>query len=142
MNIFDLVNQDMSAATVRVVLGKDPATGEEFGLHCVGMDSPQWHTELDRQRVDGMRYVREHGRIDTSTEDGARTQEQRMNAGKVNQAVAVTVGWFGFTNDGEPAMFDPSVVRQMLAPRMTWVDEIFARISNTAAFFPQPTSGS
>lgn len=143
MNIFDLINQDLATATTKVALGKDPATGEEFGLLCVGLDSPQWLGELDAQRVEGLRYVREHGAIDSNTEAGAAIAKERFEKGQIRQALAVTVGWYGLTDsEGLPAPFDKEMARKMLEARPTWVDAVMTGISKAAAFFPQPKAGS
>lgn len=143
MNIFDLINQDMAAATTKVTLGKDPTSGKEFGFVCVGLDSPQWLGELEAQRVEGLKYVREHGAIDANTDEGAALVKKRFDEGQIRQALAVTVDWFGLTDgEGNPAPFDREMARKMLTARPTWVDSVMAGISKAAAFFPQSKAGS
>lgn len=148
MNIHELLAIDTATTTARVELGNDPKTEQPYGLLVVGLDSPQYRAETDRQRFEGMADRRELNKeggkkLDPETPEGFAVFQKKFQANLLGTAKAVTVGWFGFTDKaGRPVEFDPAVAAQMLEARTTWRDKVLAKIEQDAAFLPQPQKDS
>lgn len=144
MNIHELLAIDTAVTTAPVELGLDPATNEPYGLLVVGLDSPQYRGEIDRQRFDGMRQRMEANKdkskkFDPETPEGAAEFQRRMQANLTATAKAVTVGWYGFTDaKGAVVEFDAATAAQMLAQRPTWRDKVLQKIEDDRAFLPLP----
>lgn len=147
MNIHDLLAIDTAVTTAPVELGISPATGKPYGLLVVGLDSPQYRAEMDRQRFEGMAQRRAGNKdpkqkIDPETEEGTRILQERFQANLTATAKAVTVGWYGFSDANGETPFDPATAAKMIDARPTWRDKVLAGIENDAAFLPQPATDS
>lgn len=142
MDIFALVSADTAAITSRVELGTDPATGNAFGVLVVGVDSPQYAAEKHRQELAAQKYRREANKnpalkIDMDTEEGQAKYKERFNENINGFACAVSVDWFGFTNKGKAAKFDPEMLRKLIESRPSYRDKIIAATEDSAAFLPK-----
>lgn len=141
MNIFDLINADFANLTSRV----EVAPG--VGFIIVGADSPQYLAEHDRQRSEGQAHRRAASKdpslkIDTDTDEGQAKLQARIDANLLRVAVAVTVGYFGFTDaDKIPVPFDPALAAQMYAKKKSWRDAVISAIDEDKRFLPQPAQG-
>jgi hypothetical protein len=117
-------------------------TKEPYGLLVVGLDSPQYRAETDRQRFAAMRQRMEANKdpakkFDMDTPEGAEEFQRRMQANLSATAKAVTVGWYGFTTE-----FDPAIAAKMIDARPTWRDKVLQKIEDDRAFLPQPAKDS
>lgn len=136
MNIHELLNLDTAAATAPV------AVSPTAGFYVVGLDSPQYRAEIDRQRMEGARFRRSGKTIDRDTEEGEALFQKRFDANQTAIAVAVTTGWYGFEDGGKPAKFSAETLRAMLAKKSTWRDKILAKVEDDAAFLPGAATAS
>jgi len=142
MDINSVITTDYSAITFDVVFGHD-ASGAPFGLTIVGSDSPQYHREEARQRAAGrrMRAQNDGEGLDITTEAGGMEFDKLVEGNKIAFAVAVAVNWFGFEEDGRPAMFDTAKVLAMMEKRKSWREMVLSAIDKGANFLPMPQTG-
>lgn len=79
--------------------------------------------------------------IDLSTENGAGAAVDIMESGNRKLAMAITVGWYGFSADGKPADFSKDALAKMLELRPAWVDKILSKAHEAANFLPSSPTG-
>lgn len=145
MNSIDLSALDQPAdATqkVGIVFGDD---GEPtVGFVIVSRDSQQYRDALKRMRVAGVkRGAVKSQRFDLKTEEGAASYDDQVQSNDFELAVAVTVGWFGFTDAGKPAAFSTEAIRKAYTARPTWRERVSAALENEAGFLPvSPTNSA
>lgn len=140
MNVYDLINADYSNATSRVTVA------DGCGFVVVGVDSPQYLTESDRQRNEGQAYRRavnkgEAPKIDTDTEEGHAIFQKRLDANLLATAVACTVDWFGFTDaTGTPVPFNRDLLAAMYTKKRGWRDQVISALDEEKRFLPPPAT--
>jgi hypothetical protein len=133
---------DTGEATQRVGVAFNDDAEPTVGFIIVGKDSSQYRETAQRLRVAGIkRGAVKSTRIDMKTEQGALEYDQTVLRNELELAVAVTVGWFGFTAAGAPAAFSEKAVRDVYAKRPTWRERVSAALENEQAFLSSsPTS--
>jgi hypothetical protein len=113
------------------------------GFVIVGKDSQQYREAAERLRVAGVKRNAIKGtRIDTKTEEGALAFDRLVQKNEVELAVAVVVGWFGFTSGGQPAPFSVEAVRTAFKARPTWRERVSGAVENEAGFLPPSPTNS
>lgn len=121
--------------TQRVAVGWDEEGEPTEGFIIVGKDSDEYQRTISGQRQKAIRrQAIKRTRFDLKTEEGAEQLDVAMRQNEQEIAVAVTVGWFGFTNKGEPAPFVKERMTQILAVKPSWKDRILAALEDEAAF--------
>lgn len=145
MNVFDLINADFATITAPVDVGTN-ANGSKYGFLIVGADSPQYLAENVRQRNEGLAFRRavnkkEETAIDRETPEGEARFQERFQANLKAQAMAVTVGWYGFTDaKGKEAPFDAGLLGQMFDKKAGWRDTVLGALNDEARFLPKPAA--
>ncbi|TFW15970.1 hypothetical protein [Duganella callida] len=105
------------------------------GLICVGKNSHQYQEITKTIRAENLkRGARTGTAIDTKTDEGAALAVDLSNENAKRIALAVTVGWFGFTSAGAPAPFDKNLIKAGFDSRPTWVDAVTAGLEKDANF--------
>jgi hypothetical protein len=135
---FDITNLTTAAAApvtfnVDLMFDKD---GEPIaGLIVVGKNSPEYQAENHAIRTEGyQRSARRKTAIDASTDDGAEQLVSLIDANQKRLALAVVVGWYGFSKEGQPAPFDKGVVSAAFDKYPTWLDRTSAALEVDANF--------
>jgi hypothetical protein len=95
------------------------------GFYIVGKNSQEYQDEKARQRITGiMRAATRTQQVDSSTEEGAKVIADSVDQSEHGMAVAVTVGWFGFGDEGQAATFDRKIVDTLLTQYPLWRTKI------------------
>jgi hypothetical protein len=124
-------------ATQRVGVAFDDDGSPTTGFVIVGKDSHQYRDTAQRLRVSGIkRQAVKAQRIDTKTDEGATAFDQLIQRNEEELAVAVVVGWFGFTAGGQPAAFSADNVRKVFKAKPSYREKVSAAMENEAAFLP------
>jgi len=149
MNIFDLINANFANITSPVYVGGELTADKDtrYGFTIVGADSPQYLTESDRQRNEGQEYRRAANKgdvpkLDAETAEGQAVIQARVQANLTAIALAVTTGWFGFTDaSGATVPYSSDLAAAMFAKKRAWRDAVIAAIDEDKRFLPQPVKG-
>lgn len=107
------------------------------GLKIVGPDSVQYLSAQVANRIRNRKRNATGQTIDLKTDKGQLEIEDVTKENLLNVAVAVTVGWFGFTNGGQPAAFNIETVKQIFAAKPSWQDKVIAALDREADFLPK-----
>lgn len=136
---FDLALIDKpEAITHRVPVMLDDDGEGIVGFVIVSKDTPQYIAVAQRLRVSGIKRQAVKGeRIDTGTDAGALQFDNMVRDNETELAASVVVDWFGFTNGGAPAAFDPAMVRNALAARPSWRNKVMIALEVEANFLPK-----
>ena len=137
---------DISAATVsldttfRVVLEFDEDGNEKTGFVVVGIDAPQCREEAARQRKANFKKRINGGKPTNyyKTAEGQAALDAQSQADMTDMAIAGTIDWFGFTENGAPKAFDKNVLAAIFAVRASWRDKVYASIEDATNFLPKP----
>lgn len=126
--------------TQRVAVGWDEEGEPREGFIIVGKDSEEYQRTIGQQRQRAIRrQAVKRTRFDLKTEEGAEQLDVTLRQNETEVAVAITVGWFGFTLKGEPAPFVKDRMVQILAVKPSWRDRILGALEDEAAFLkPSP----
>jgi hypothetical protein len=137
---FDIANitaQDDPAQprTHKVDLTFD-ADGEPVaGFIIVNKGSQQYRDESHAIRAEGYKKsAKRTTAIDTKTDEGASQLVDIIDGNQARLAVAVVVGWYGFTSAGIPVEFDKRLVEAAYTKFPTWQDKVTAALENDANF--------
>lgn len=134
----DIDLDNLAPTTHTVGITFDDEGNPRSGFIIVGRDSEQFRAETERQRVAGMvRGAKKNSRIDTATEEGARQLDLLIRENERALAVAVTVGWFGFSKGGAPAEFSKAALESVFKARPTWADQVIAELGVQSNFLPK-----
>jgi hypothetical protein len=112
-------------------------------LVIVGKNSPEYQAESHALRAEGhKRAAKRQTAIDAKTDEGAVKLVDLIDGNQERLALAVVVGWKGFTSAGVEVPFDKALVKQGFAKYPTWVDLISAALAVDANFMKlsSPTS--
>jgi hypothetical protein len=112
-------------------------------LIIVGKNSEQYQKESHALRAEGhQRAAKRKTAIDAKTEAGAVQLVDLIDVNQERLALAVVVGWKGFTSAGVPVPFDKALVKQAFAKFPTWVEAVSAALAVDANFLKlsSPTS--
>lgn len=122
--IDDALSANSVQATHKVAIATDDDGNPTVGFVIVGKDSPQYRNCLAAQRSRAIkRQANKKMRIDAKTEAGAEELDSVIQRNQSELTLAVVVDWFGFTHQGQPRPFDPSVLAQIFAARPSWKDK-------------------
>ena len=142
MNLNQLLSPESTQITSDVVIAHDEQGNPKVGFKIVGPDSKQYRTEQERQRKIGMKR-----RVHAGKKDPLKTEEGQAEFDRLTQenitavAVAVTVGWFGFTDDaGAPLAFDATKLPMLFANHVSLRDKIADAVYQEDAFLPKPAT--
>jgi hypothetical protein len=105
------------------------------GFYIVGKNSQEYQDEKARQRIEGiMRSNQRNKQVDSATEEGAKIIAESIDKSEHSMAVAVTVGWFGFGEEGAAATFDRKVAEQILTQMPMWQTKVTQALEQDANF--------
>lgn len=150
---FDISN--LTAPAERVTFNVDVMYDEDgnatAGLIIVGKNSPEYQAENHATRAEG--YKRSSIRktaIDTKTDEGANKLIDLIDSNAQRLALAVVVGWYGFTSGGVEVPLDKALVKSSFEKYPTWQDKVSAALEVDANFLkvsspassPSPTASS
>lgn len=140
MKLSQLLAPESKQITSDVVIAYDADGNPKTGFKIVGPDSKEYRDEQERQRKAGLKRRVHAGKKDIlKTEDGQAEFDRLTQEGITATAIAVVVGWFGFTNDdGTKAPFDASVLPALFAAHPSWRDKVADAIYQEDAFLPKP----
>jgi len=114
----------------------EPTAGDPVGFIVVGPASEQYQA-IDReiQRLNIMEAGRHQGRqLNLRSEEDAGVVVDKSADRRLRIVKACTVGWFGFTNVGQPAVFTAEGLALVLKARPQWVGRVLAEIENEQNF--------
>ena len=128
--------------TQRVGIAFDDDGTATAGFIVASENSTTGIAAAQKARIDTYkRQATKPQRIDAKTDEGATALDKIVYAAETEKLLALTVDWFGFTSGGQPAAFDPGLLREFFAARPTWRERVKYAIENEAAFLPQsPTT--
>lgn len=130
---FDSV--DLSRNIFDVVISRNADGDPISGFHIVGKNSIEFQTAFISTRQSGIkRSAKRSQAIDTSTDEGAALVAKTVDDNEKVFALAVTVGWFGFNLEGQPAEFDKSIVEKMFTKYPVWQKAVNLALDNDANF--------
>lgn len=105
------------------------------GFIIVGKNSTEYQAEDNLIRKENIkRSAKRKTQIDASTDDGATTLVNLMEANAKRLALAVVVDWFGFNKDGKAVPFDKTIVSRMFTAYPQWQDKVSAALENDKNF--------
>lgn len=135
---FDIANltvADAEPATLRVDLMFNDDGDAIAGVIIVGKNSNEYISETDAQSAESVKRGSRTGTaIDTKTDDGAAKIIEVTKENRRRTALAVSVGWYGFTSAGAPAPLDKTVLAAGFKKYPTWIDLIHNGLAKDAAF--------
>lgn len=133
---FDIGALDVSvAATFNVAVIVDGNGDPKSGFIIVSKNSPQFQQAAHKIRVEGLvRASKRKSTLDTSSNEGAETMANAINANDLLLAVSVVTGWFGFADKGQPAEFSASTAKQMLLKFPTWRQKVLDELDKDENF--------
>lgn len=120
-------------ADVPVIYNND---GEPvMGFNIVGKDSDQYRKQLKANKSASFkRGAVKKTQIDAKTKEGAEELTDLLDSNDKTLAVAVVVSWYGFTSNGEPAVFDKALVKELFDKYPTWADKVHIALENDSNF--------
>lgn len=108
------------------------------GFIIVGKDSTQFIKAQQKIRAENYkRYEVKATRIDGTTDEGAMKTIEVGDKNITATAVAVTIGWFGFTENGAPAEFSSEKVLRIFNARPSWCDKVTNALVDESNFLPR-----
>ncbi|HEX5126488.1 MAG TPA: hypothetical protein VFW00_07085 [Rhodocyclaceae bacterium] len=121
--------------TFKVDLTFTPDGDPLAGLIIVGKGSEQYRNESHAIRAEGFKKsARVSTAIDTKTDEGASQLVDTIDDNDRRLALAVVVGWYGFTNAGAAVEFDKRLVEAAFDKFPTWQEKVLAALGNDANF--------
>lgn len=135
--MFDLTNllTEDTPVTFKVPVVFDADGNPVSGFVIVGKNSPQYQVVDKKVRVDNvMRSSNRKTAIDSSTEAGAETLIRTVDLNQRATALAITVGWYGFTMNGAETPFDQDTVAKMFDRFPTWQTKVLTALEVDANF--------
>lgn len=134
---FDISNLTAPAERVafKVDLMYDDEDNPIAGYIIVGKNSPEYQAESHAVRADGYKKsaVRKNA-IDAKTDDGSSKLVSIIDRNQTRLAVAVVVGWYGFTSAGVEVPLDKALVKSSYEKYPTWQDKVSAALEVDANF--------
>ncbi|QHJ00119.1 hypothetical protein GT347_20325 [Xylophilus rhododendri] len=137
MDSYDIALLNGAETTFRVPFLQSALGEPKVGFIIVGKDSPQFIECEKRMRIESVKRRALAGKlIDTRTDEGAAELVGISIENEIRLAAAVTVGWFGFTDQSTEAPFDPALARKALEKRAAWRTAIMQALENESNFLP------
>lgn len=132
----DLLEKDTySRATHTVAFLKDANGNPVLGVTIVGKNSEEASAEKNRTRIENiMRAAKREKALDTATLEGATIVSETVSGNETSKAVAVTIGWFGFNEEGSPATFTKERVAKLYAKMPHWEEMVNNALDTDANF--------
>lgn len=131
----DSLNAETQQITYDVPLVFNADGDPQSGLRIVGRDSPEYRAAYKLIRTQGIQKAgHRKTAIDQKTEAGAELLFNLTESNEETLALAVVVGWFGFTKGGVEAEFNKATVSAMFKKKPTWREEVTAALANNANF--------
>lgn len=121
------------------------------GFIIVGKNSSEYRDENHALRAEGYKKsAKRKTAIDASTDAGADQLVSLIDGNQKRLALAVVVGWYGFTSAGAEVPFDKDLASAALDKYPTLQDRVSAALENDANFLkvslltssPTPTTNS
>lgn len=142
---FDIFN--LTAPAVRVTKKVDLVYDDEgnatAGFIIVGKDSPEYRNESHAIRTEGTkRSAVLKKQIDTKTDAGAGQLIDLVDNNTQRLAVAVVVGWYGYTNNGVEVPLDKALVKAAYDKFSTWEVKVMAALEVDSDFLPPLSEAS
>lgn len=127
--------EDKTEATAKVPLIFNDVGDAVSGLIIVGKNSPQAQVASRKVQVaQVMRSANRKTALDTTTETGAGALLDTVELNNQAMALAVTVGWYGFSMNGAEAVFDPEAVAAMFKKFPSFQDKVLKTLEVEANF--------
>ncbi|MDQ1921625.1 hypothetical protein [Massilia pseudoviolaceinigra] len=134
---FDISNFTAPAAqvTFKVPVLFDDDGEPTHGFIIVGKNSDEHRAEWAAIRAEGQkRSAKRKTAIDATTDEGSQQLVGLIDGNNKRLAIAVTVGWYGFTSAGAPAPFNKSLVEAAFNKYPTWQDRVQHAMDEDANF--------
>lgn len=134
---FDIANLSAPAerVTVKVPVLFDEDGEPTAGFIIVGKNSEEYRNENHALRAEGYKKsAKRKTAIDASTDAGADQLVSLIDDNAKRLALAVTVGWYGFTSAGAEAPFDKSVASASFDKFPTWQERVSVALEKDADF--------
>lgn len=123
--------------TKKVGIEFDDDGNPTVGFIIVSKDSAQYVNTAHLLRSAAIkRQSNKSQKLDTKTDAGAQALDQVLQENELALALAVTVGWFGFTHKGEPAPYTHEAGRNAYTKRPTWREKVTAALEAESGFLP------
>lgn len=105
------------------------------GFIIVGKNSDEHREEWAKIRAEGQkRSAKRKTAIDAATDEGSQQLVGLIDGNNQRLAIAVTVGWYGFTSAGAPAPFSKALVEAAFNKYPTWQERVQIAMENDANF--------
>lgn len=134
--------EKLTQATKKVGLEFDDNGEPTLGFVIVGKDSKEYREAASQVRAAAIRrQTNRKTKIDRTTEEGALKLDEVLQENEHTLALAVVVGWFGFTqpdgNGGQsPAEFSKERLDHMFKVKPTWREEVTKALEDSDGFLP------
>lgn len=139
MNQFDLTNiEDSRSVTFNCDVALNTDGGVAVGFTIVGNNSEQF-AQADREvrafnvKANTLR-VKNKKPLDAATDEGAMDVAIATEAHRAIYLKHCVVGWYGFTENGEAALFTPEAAARVLTARPAWAERLAMAIETEGNF--------
>ena len=142
VDIDDVLNSD-SEQTKKVAVVTNDDGSPAVGFIIVGKDSQQYRDCAKKLRSNGIRrQANKRTRIDTKTEEGALSFGKILEENEYELAVAVVVGYFGFTSGGADIPFSEDMTRKLFDKKPSWREKVSAELEAEEGFLKLSSANS
>lgn len=136
MDINDLENS--RNATFAVKVGTNKEDGSDVGFVVVGKNSQQYQDADEQVRAFNIKAnalrAQQKTSLDTATDEGAMQVAKVVQIHRKMYLDHCVVGWFGFTENGQPAPFSKEAAARVFQARPNWTLQVVAEIENEENF--------
>ncbi|HEX8610135.1 MAG TPA: hypothetical protein VF800_02510 [Telluria sp.] len=142
---FDISNFTAPAAqvTFKVPVMFDDDGEPTHGFIIVGKNSDEHRNEWAAVRAEGrQRSANRRTAIDETKIEGAEKLVSLIDSNNKRLAVAVVVGWYGFTSAGAPAPFNKALVEAAFNKYPTWQERVQIAMEDDANFLKVSSQAS
>lgn len=142
---FDISNFTAPTASVtfKVPVLFDEDGEPTHGFIIVGKNSDEHREEWAKIRAEGrQRSASRKTAIDETKIEGAEKVVGLIDDNNKRLAIAVTVGWYGFTSAGAPAAFNKALVKAAFDKYPTWQDRVSSAMDEDANFLKVSSAAS
>ncbi|NHZ94551.1 hypothetical protein [Massilia sp. CCM 8734] len=142
---FDISNFTAPAeqVTFKVPVLFDDDGEPTHGFIIVGKNSDEHREEWAKIRAEGrQRSANRRTAIDESKIEGAEKVVGLIDDNNKRLAIAVTVGWYGFTSAGAPAPFNKALAKAAFDKYPTWQDRVSYAMDEDANFLKLSSQAS